>query len=134
MTEIRPEIQRMIDQFVAQETERVKAQGRAQVEQSQRLVDRQMEEFERGVEWETTVEIPASELTTFFVTGVWQRIPDFARKEHTKKISEWVNRAESGDKIAQAVLLRARSILDEKRVATKGLPSFEWQEPGKTEK
>lgn len=120
---------KLITQYVDSWKQRVEEHDKARIEQSQRMLDQQLAQAVQKAEWMRLVDLPARGLTRFFIVpGVWGKLPDFARTNHAEKIKDWVDRAKAGDKVAQAVLLRSGSILEQNKVSTEGIPSFSWQE------
>ena len=128
MAEIDPEVGPILNQYVAQlKAASVESVGRGQVDESNRLLEQHNQLM-------TIVDLPARELTDVFFTGAWSYMPEGAKEERREKIKTWVDRAEAGDIVAQAVLLRARTILDGQKIPTAGFPSFEWKDPSKAGK
>ena len=78
---------------------------------------------------EELIETPARSLVReFLIPGFWEKNKSNLEKLKLDKIKEWVERADSDDKIAQAVLLRAQELLDEKKVGMTTLPmSLKWE-------
>ncbi len=134
MPEINPATARMIDQYVGQLKAAASAQGRSQLAESTRVLDQQIADFDSTVEWITLVNRPATMITAPFVAGAWASFPSSFRDKYQAQITGFVDKAKEGDKVSQAVLLRARAILDENKIPLDGLPSFEWEDAEKAEK
>ncbi len=119
-----------IDAYIQAVQAGLRAAGEAEIAQSKEMAEQAWRQVAAQEQFLRLVEGPANNLIReYTIPGLWDKVPPRFQQQKLEQISGLIQKAESGDKVAQAVLLRSKAILAEKKIKPQGLPNLEWKDP-----